>query len=60
MKLFVAHKMTQNNALNKQGSCSRDSTTAVAVAECKYVRRGNSTKSRQTLCSSDVNWKNKL
>ena len=38
VKVFVAHKMTQNNTLNKVN-------VAATVAEYKYVWRGNRTKS---------------
>jgi len=37
MKFFVAHKMTRNNIIHWKGSCSRDWTTATAVAEYTYV-----------------------
>jgi len=42
-------------------SCSRDWTTAAAVAEYKYVWRSICTKSLSDfvqLCSSKVKWKN--
>jgi len=38
MKLFVVHKVTRNNTLNKVH------VVAAAVAEYKYVWRGNRTK----------------
>jgi len=48
MKLFVAHKTTRNNTLNKVNMAhveSRDCTITAAVANYKYLWRGNRTKS---------------
>jgi len=45
MKLFVAHKTTRNNTLNMAHVESCDCTITAAVANYKYLWRGNRTKS---------------
>ena len=53
MKLFVAHKMSQNNTLNKVHVAATESTQL--LSQNTNVSRGDCAKSCQTLRSSKIN-----
>jgi len=61
MKLFVAHKKTRNNTMNKEHVAATELLySAVAEYKCMYVWRGNRTKSLSEFEQLQSELKNKL
>jgi len=57
---FIAHKMTQNNTLNKVHVAAAELPQLLSQNTNTFGETGNCTSRSQTLCSRKVNWKNEI